>query len=349
MKTAVEAMKLGAADYLTKPVDTEQLLEIVDSVSETTEKPEVPYTEDYHFTGVYSQSGLGKIIEQLKMVAPLDATVLITGESGTGKELIARSVHENSPRKDGPFVSVNCAALNENLIESELFGHMKGAFTGASANKEGRFEIADGGTIFLDEIGELPSSVQAKLLRVLQEQTFERVGGTKTIKVDVRIITATNRDLLKEVDKGDFREDLYFRLAVFPVHLPPLRERKEEIPLLVDYFIEKYADKFGKLIKGAEAEFLTKLKKYSFPGNIRELENIIERSIILNKGDKLSPMSLPELKSANGSPGTLDVRENERDLIRKALEKTGGNKTKAAEILGISRRTLHTKINEYDL
>ncbi|QAR33605.1 sigma-54-dependent Fis family transcriptional regulator [Geovibrio thiophilus] len=349
VKTAVEAMKLGAADYLTKPVDIEHMLETVaKTLTEKTVIPPLEYAEEYGFEGVYSADGLGKIIEQLKMVAPLNATVLVLGESGTGKELIARSIHTNSPRKNKPFIAVNCAALNENLIESELFGHMKGSFTGASSNKEGRFELADGGTIFLDEIGELPPQVQAKLLRVLQDRTFERVGGIRTVTTDARIVAATNKDLKTLSEKGEFREDLYFRLSVFPVNLPPLRERTQEIEPLVNYFISKYAQRFGKLIKGAERNYIDKLKKYSFPGNIRELENIVERSVILSKSERLTPDTLPPLEIKNGC-GSLDMRDNEKDLIIKALEKTGGNKTKAAEVLGISRRTLHSKINEFGI
>jgi two-component system response regulator HydG len=283
------------------------------------------------------------------MVAPLDATVLILGESGTGKELIAKSIHVNSLRKDKPFIAVNCAALNENIIESELFGHMKGSFTGAANNKEGRFELAEGGTIFLDEIGEIPPQVQAKLLRVLQEKTYERVGGTKSLTTNARIVAATNRDLRTLSQKGDFREDLYFRLSVFPVELPPLRDRKQELEPLLNYFIKKYAQRFGKLIKGAEKSYAEKLKKYNFPGNIRELENIVERSVILSKSDRLTADTLPPLDALSSGASSLDIRDNEKDLIIKALEKTGGNKTKAAEILGISRRTLHSKINEFSI
>jgi len=352
VKTAVEAMKLGAVDYLTKPVDTDSLLEIIGSISPAGKSEhEMPdMLEDYIFEGVYSNDGLGTIIDQLKMVAPLDATVLVLGESGTGKELIARSIHLNSPRKDKPFVAINCAAISENLIESELFGHMKGAFTGAVNNKEGRFEIASEGTIFLDEIGELPLSAQAKLLRVLQEKTFERVGGTKTLQTDARIIAATNRDLKSLSEKGEYREDLYFRLAVFPVNLPPLRDRTSELPMLVDFFIDKYSSKFSKLVKGADASYMKKLRNYSFPGNIRELENLIERSVILASGDKLTEQTLPGLNTSSSSKnGTLDMKMNEKELIEKALKQTGGNKTQAAKILGISRRTLHTKINDFDI
>ncbi|MBZ4671842.1 sigma-54 dependent transcriptional regulator [Deferribacterales bacterium Es71-Z0220] len=352
VRTAVETMKLGAVDFITKPVDIDMLLKSLDNlekvVTEEIKVNNIP--DDFIFEGVYSKEGLGKIVDLLKMVAPTDASVMIYGESGTGKELVAKAIHNNSPRKNSQFLAVNCAALNENLIESELFGHEKGAFTGATSLKKGKFELADGGTIFLDEIGEMPLSTQAKLLRVLQEREFERVGGVKTIKTDTRVIAATNRDLEAMVKSGDFREDLYFRLNVFPVKLPPLRERKTEIPLLVNYFLEKYASRFSKVIKGYTKEFIEKLSSYNFPGNIRELENIIERSIILCTSDKLSADVLPELKiEDNEDIDTLDVKENEKQLIIKALKETNNNKSNAAKILGISRKTLHNKIKEYEI
>ncbi|BAI81559.1 two-component system, NtrC family, transcriptional regulator [Deferribacter desulfuricans SSM1] len=350
VRTAVESMKLGALDYITKPVDIEILKNQIENLLESEDKNEMELVEDYVYEGVYSKEGLGKIIDVLKLVAPTDATVLIMGESGTGKELVARSIHLNSPRKNEPFLAVNCAALNENLIESELFGHEKGAFTGAESRKLGKFELANGGTLFLDEVGELPISTQAKLLRVLQEGTFERVGGTKTIKTDVRIIAATNRDLEKMVQEGKFREDLYYRLNVFPVKLPPLRERKNEIPLLLDFFIKKYSQKFQKIIKGYEDGFLEKLMRYDFPGNIRELENIVERSIILARSERLTSDLLPPLKYSNGfDSGVKNIKEHEIEAIKNALKETGGNKTKAAELLGISRKTLHNKLKEYNI
>lgn len=347
VKTAVEAMKLGAMDYLTKPVDIEQLMAVLDKCTPDNLTCGYAPVDGYVFGGVYSETGLGSIIGQLKLVAPTDATVLILGESGTGKELIARSVHDNSRRKDKPYLAINCAALSESIIESELFGHVKGAFTTAIKDKDGLFAAANGGTLFLDEIGELSQRVQAKLLRVLQEGTFERVGDTKTIKTDVRIIAATNKNLKKLSEQGDFREDLYFRLAVFPVELPPLRERKEELALLVKFFIDKHAQKFGKLVKSADDGYMKKLRTYGFPGNIRELENIVERSLILTTGTKLEAASLPSF--GGGQDGGLSIRDNERDLIVKALKKTNGNKSKAAEILEISRRTLHNKLKEFDI
>ncbi|MGE4266711.1 MAG: sigma-54-dependent transcriptional regulator [Deferribacterales bacterium] len=347
VKTAVEAMKLGAADYLTKPVDIQALFDALANCTASNASAEYAPVDGYVFGGVYSATGLGSVINHLKLVAPTDATVLVLGESGTGKELVARSVHDNSRRKDKPYLAINCAALSENIIESELFGHVKGAFTTAVKDKTGLFEAADGGTLFLDEIGELSQTVQAKLLRVLQEGTFERVGDTKTIKTDVRIIAATNKNLKKLSETGDFREDLYFRLAVFPVEIPPLRERKEELPALVKFFIEKHAKRFGKLVKSADDAYLRALKNYPFPGNIRELENLVERSMILTTSQKLEASTLPPLgtKQAVG----LSIRNNERELIVKALQKTGGNKSKAAEILEISRRTLHNKLKEFDI
>jgi len=346
VKTAVESMKLGAADYLTKPVDIPALMDALKLCGQGSTCEYAP-ADGYVFNGVYSETGLGHIISQLKLVAPTDATVLILGESGTGKELVARSVHDNSKRKDRPYLAINCAALSENIIESELFGHVKGAFTTAVRDKAGLFEAADGGTLFLDEIGELSQAVQAKLLRVLQEGTFERVGDTRTIKTDVRIIAATNKNLKKLSETGDFREDLYFRLAVFPVEIPPLRERKEELPALVRFFIEKHAKRFGKLVKSADEAYLRALKNYSFPGNIRELENLVERSMILTTSTKLEASTLPPLGTKQ--TGGLSIRDNERELIVKALQKTGGNKSKAAEILEISRRTLHNKLKEFDI
>ncbi|KIH78018.1 two-component system, NtrC family, response regulator HydG [Geoalkalibacter ferrihydriticus] len=348
VKTAVQAMKLGALDFLAKPVEVAELLRLVDQPQRVAAPPEIP--RDYRFPGV-SGSVMGKVLDLLAMVAPTDASVLILGESGTGKELVARSLHDNSPRAQGAFLAVNCAALSEHLVESELFGHEKGAFTSAAVAKPGKFELAEGGTLFLDEIGELPLALQPKLLRALQEKTFERVGGTRTLKADVRIVAATNRDLHEQVRAGAFREDLFFRLNVFPVRLPPLRERRDEIPLLLRYFIDKYAPRFNKLIKGWSDGFLKKLEIYSFPGNIRELENLVERSIILARGDVLDEQLLPDLSRASSvrDDASVDLKEREKQAIRQALAQTGGNKSKAADLLGISRRALHYKIKDYGL
>ncbi len=347
-RTAVSAMKLGAADFITKPVDISELLAIIGDMLEDTHvgcDVEEFKSIDYRFNGVYAKDGLGKIIDLLAMVAPTDATVLILGESGTGKELVAKSIHDNSPRVNKPFVAVNAAALNENLIESELFGHVKGAFTGAAGDRKGRLEEANGGTLFLDEVGELPLATQAKLLRVLQEKTFEMVGSSKTVKVDVRIVAATNQDLEQMIDDGRFRPDLYFRLAVFPVNIPALRDRTVEIPVLVDHFVKKYAERFQKKINNISKEYMRKLMNYSFPGNIRELENLIERSLILARNDVLTEDLLPQLAANN----TYTLREQEKGTILTILKDCGNNKTKAAEKLGISRRTLYYKLKEYGI
>ncbi len=295
------------------------------------------------------------VLKQIEQVAPTHSTVLITGETGTGKELLARSIHQLSTRNEQPLVKVNCAALPANLIESELFGHEKGAFTGAIGKKKGRFEIADGGTIFLDEIGEVPLDVQAKLLRAIQEFEFERVGGTATIKVDVRIIAATNRDLKRMVEEEEFREDLYYRLNVFPIHNPPLRERKEDIPLLVQYFTGKYAEKAGKNISKIPEADLERLLSYDFPGNIRELQNIIERAVILSAGDvlNLSGSFRPQVKNNKSEPTYFRTfEEMQRDHILEALKKTDGKVSGpggAAELLGLNDRTLTSKIKRFNI
>ncbi len=298
------------------------------------------------------------IFEVLALTAPSDATILILGESGTGKELIANAIHENSNRNDKPFVKINCAALSENLLESELFGHEKGAFTGAVAKREGRFEIANGGTLFLDEIGDMTLATQAKILRVLQEGEFERVGGDKTLKVNDRIIAATNKNLELESREGTFREDLYFRLSVVPITIPALRTRKSDIPLLAEFFLKKYAQKNNRLISGFTPEALDKLMRYNWPGNVRELENVIERTVIMSYEQLISADALPNLQSENNlkenpqeeklRPGR-SIKDVEKELIINTLEQENGNITKAAMLLGISRRTLHNKINEYKI
>nr|WP_281381112.1 sigma-54 dependent transcriptional regulator [Desulfurispira natronophila] len=362
VRNAVEAMKLGAVDVLSKPIDMDELLALLGRILSNTDQaePSAECSTKYSFPGVYSEDGLGKVLDLLEMVAPTDASVLILGESGTGKELVARSIHENSPRSQGPFQAVNCAALSENLVESELFGHEKGAFTGAAATKKGRFEVADGGTLFLDEVGELTAGAQSKLLRALQERLIERVGSTRSLAVDVRIIAATNRDLYDMVQQGSFREDLYFRLNVFPVELPPLRERPSEIPLLAKHFVKSSAKRFNKVVSGCSDGFLHKLCNYRFPGNVRELENLVERAIILCRGEVLEEQHLPQLQEnssgeskgsseASSAPQSGSIREQQRRLIEEALEKAGGNKSQAARALGIARRTLHYKIKEYGL
>ena len=298
VESAVEAVKLGAFDYLEKPFEQEQIRQIVAKALRTHElarrdaRPEEPATRG-RFRLIGQASTIRHIFSVVEKVASTPSTVLITGESGTGKELIARALHENSSRHGGPFIKINCAAIPKTLMESELFGYEKGAFTGAVGAKPGRFELAHAGTLFLDEIGEIPVEMQVKLLRVLQESEFERVGGIKTIKVDVRLVTATNRDLLQEIAAGAFREDLFYRLNVVPIHIPPLRERREDIPLLVDHFITKFNERLKRKIGGVSAEALARLGAYNWPGNIRELENLMERTMLFCEGPEIQASDLP--------------------------------------------------------
>ncbi len=358
---AVEAMKLGAFDYLPKPFTPEHI--------EVTAKKAIEYRrlllENVRlkselagkFENIVGKTpAMKKVFELVESVAPTRSTVLIYGESGTGKELIARAIHINSTRKDGPFVRVNCAALPEGLIESELFGHEKGAFTGALRQTRGRFEMADGGTLLLDEISEIPTGLQAKLLRVLQEREFERVGSGYTIKVDVRLIATTNRNLQDEIKKGRFREDLYFRLNVVKLEMPSLRDRKEDIPLLAAHFIGRYAAENGKKIDGISPRAMTLLNDYGWPGNVRELENFIERATVMAPSNILMPNDFPkELVLGHAVPAEDRIRSGmtvhtaEKLLILKTLEAVEGNKTKAAELLGITSRTLRNKLDEYGL
>jgi two-component system response regulator HydG len=292
------------------------------------------------------------------MSAPSDATILILSESGTGKELIANAIHQNSLRKDKSFVKVNCAALAENLLESELFGHEKGAFTGAVVRRLGRFEQADSGTMFLDEIGDMSLATQAKILRVLQEGEFERLGGEKTIRTDVRIIAATNKILEEEVSEGNFRKDLFFRLSVVPVHLPTLRERKEDIPALAEHFLKKYAEKNNRLLRGFAPAAMDLLMRYDWPGNVRELENVVERAVILSMEEFILPDSLPHnIKQSAVEPNTSatdalvgrSIKDVEKELILNTLEQSGNNITRAAEILGLTRRGLQYKLKEMNI
>ena len=361
--TAVEAMKAGAHDYLMKPFDIEELLITVSKAFEVERlREQVDYlkgeVESNGLQMVVNSEAMQKVRHLVERVALTPATVLIQGESGTGKELVANAIHTLSPRVGGPFIRVNCAALTETLLETELFGHEKGAFTGALVRKMGRFELADGGTLFLDEIGELSFNVQAKLLRVLQERTFERVGGEKTIKVDVRIIAATNRDLLKEVQEGRFREDLYYRLSVFPISIPPLRERQEDIPYLADHFVKKLRT-YGQgktLVPGV----LTQLMAYEWPGNVRELENVIERMVIISSGTVIGNDELPvfnslkkEEKGRIGAfelpPEGVSLEELEKSFLKQALEQTGGNQSQAAKRLGLSRHALLYRLEKYGI
>jgi DNA-binding NtrC family response regulator len=354
--SAVEAMKAGASDYLTKPLqDPDELRRVIRRVVRELEAErtisilseelgrQFPPAEMI-FLGQKMQA----VLRMVEEVAPTPSTVLLSGPSGTGKELVARVIHGISPRKDKPFVAIHCAALSETLLESELFGHERGAFTGAVGTRKGRFEMADGGTVFLDEISEIPLPVQVKLLRVLQERAFERVGGGKTLSVDVRIISATNKDLRDQVTAGRFREDLFYRLNVFPLSLPPLIERPEAILPLADYFVEKFARTFGKKVNGITPPAQSALLAYSWPGNIRELQNVIERAVILSSGKiDLGQLNLEAFEETPRKGGLL--QNLEREAIQKVLSEAGGNRKKAAEVLGISLRTLQYRIKEYGL
>ncbi len=353
---AVEAMKIGAVDYIVKPFDLDELKMILDRMirQNEMENENQYYKEEedkrFNFEEIISQSqAMKEVLKMIKQVAPLPTTVMITGESGTGKELIARAIHKNSPREEKPFVVANCVAFSPNVLESELFGHEKGAFTGASTRRMGRFEIAHGGTIFLDEIGEINLMTQAKLLRVVQEKEFERVGSSTSIKVDARVVAATNKDIKKEVEEHKFREDLYYRLNVFHIHIPPLRDRKEDVPLLGQHFIEKYNRILNKRISCLSKETIGLLMDYSYPGNVRELENIIERAMIMCNGEIIDKdfLFFFEQKNINQKNGTL--KEMEKEMIKKYLIQNHGNRTKTALNLGISRRNLQLKLKEYKI
>ena len=365
VKTAVEALKAGAFEYLTKPLDVEELKILVEKALEHYHLREENLVlkerlgDRFDFSKIIGRSKKMKdLFESLSLVAPTDATVLILGESGTGKELVANSLHQNSPRAGQPFIKVSCAALPETLLESELFGHEKGAFTGAIARRDGRFQLAHRGTIFLDEVGEMSPPTQTKILRVLQEKEFDPLGSARTIKVDVRVIAATHKNLEKEVKEGRFREDLFYRLNVVPVSLPPLRDRKEDIPALANHFLSRFREKNRKDIKDFSGKAMDLLIRYEWPGNIRELENCIERAVIMARGEVIAPADLPppiqalaQEKEASGPhfPAGISLQETERALILKTLEDTGGNRSRAAEILGINRRTLQIKLKEYGI
>jgi len=367
IETAVQAMKEGAADYLTKPIDLDELLLLIEKVSEKIllrrENRELKekLRERYRFDQiVYGSGTMEEVMNLTGRVAKSEATVLIRGESGTGKELIANAIHYSSPRADRPFVKVNCTALPENLLESELFGHEKGAFTGAIQRRIGRFEQAHTGSIFLDEIGDLSPSLQMKLLRFLQEKEFERVGSNQTIKANVRVMTATNRDLEEGIRRGTFREDLYYRLNVIAIFLPPLKERRGDIPLLIDHFLQKYSQKNRRPIPKISKEARNLLLQYDYPGNVRELENILERSLVISRSDTITTRDLPfqvreGVQEAKIGPQSKEASLNamlsgmERGLIVKALEECGGVQTKAARSLGISERVLRYKMKKYRL
>jgi len=362
VQTAVEGLKLGAFDYLNKPLDMDNVREkirealSIDHVYFAKDVLKENLPQEFDFSNIIGNSRkMRDLFEILMMVAPSDATVLILGESGTGKEMIADAIQRNSSRADKPFIKLNCAALPESLLESELFGHEKGAFTGATSRRQGRFELADHGTIFLDEIGDMSLATQAKILRVLQEGEFERLGGGKTLHVDVRVIAATNKNLEEEVQKGNFRQDLYFRLGVVPIEIPPLRDRKEDIAMLAAVFLKKFAQKNRRLIKGFSPAAIDLLMRYHWPGNVRELENVVERVVILSRQEMITPEVLPlvfkqlteqEAEPAVGKLVGRSLKEVEKELVLKTLEETGHNITRTAEILGITRRGLQYKLKE---
>jgi two-component system, NtrC family, response regulator len=366
VESAVEAMRQGAESYLLKPLDFAAVSVVLQKALEKrrlqleTQNLRARVHERFRFHNIIGDSTeLQSVFEMVKQAAPTKATVLILGESGTGKELIAQAIHEESPRNGKAFVKVNCAALTETLLESELFGHEKGSFTGAVGRKEGRFELADGGTIFLDEIGDISPALQVKLLRVLQQRELERVGGTETIKVDVRIVAATNRDLAAEVKAGKFREDLYYRLNVVTVTLPPLRHRKGDIPALVSHFLERYCKAYDKQIEGLAPGTLNSLLAHAWPGNVRELENVIERAVVLGKGKQLATDDLPTSfrgpRASQGIPGDgrglipgATLYDIEREAILKTLEMVDGSTARSSEILGISVRKIQYRLKEYD-
>ncbi len=357
--SALEAMRSGAEAYLTKPLNCDELLVVVDKVlanqamrRETTQLRQRVRDRVAPTNMIGVSPPMQRVFEIIDQVAPSRATVLITGESGTGKELVANAIHQRSPRASGPFIKLHCAALAESLLESELFGHEKGSFTGAAGRKEGRFSLADGGTLFLDEIGEISASLQVKLLRFLQEHEFERVGGTQTIHVDVRVIAATNRDLRDEIARGHFRRDLYYRLNVVNIETPPLRERRSDIPDLARHFLDRFAKENGKAIGGIAGQVLEQLASYDWPGNVRELENAIERAVVLSRTGELEPRHLPSSVRAVGATGVPQIpgatlAELERYAILETLKATGGSTSKAAEILGISARTIQYRLHDY--
>lgn len=378
---AVEALKTGAFDYITKPFDQTEVRTIVRkalrtrdlAATEATRQTESVVSEEMRFGIIGTSSAIKDLYAIIERVADTPTTVLVTGESGTGKELVARALHENSSRRDKPFIKVNCAAIPRDLMESELFGYERGAFTGAVGSKPGRFELAHGGTLFLDEIGTIPTEMQVKLLRSLQESEFERVGGIKTIRVNVRLVAATNSDLRREIELGSFRDDLYYRLNVVPIRLSPLRERAEDIPLLVRHFLSKFNLRLNKSINGISAEAEVALMGHPWPGNIRELENVIERAVLFADTQEIQLADLsPELRESNLSPRprasvappAVDVSASieglkeqvkaamsrlERELIQRALDQTAGNVTHAARLLKISRKGLQLKMKELGL
>ena len=376
IESAVQAIKDGAYDYLTKPVDPTRLQILLDRALERFETArEVQLLRrQLRQRGVFGRllgnsRGMMEVMRQVELAAPTDATLFIAGESGTGKELVARTVHELSPRRRGPFVAVNCAAIPETLLESEIFGHERGAFTGAAERRQGCFELADGGTLFLDEVAEMQPGIQAKFLRVLQEGQFRRLGAKAEIRVDVRVIAATNKELAKALQDGTLREDLYYRLNVFAIALPPLRDRLEDLTDLAQAFVEEFNTRHGRNVRGVDESALDALRRHRWPGNVRELRNAIERAVIVCSGDLVRAEHLPPLGAPSEPGAAVDqtgvdpgqavaadlvlpigttVENAERELIRRTLKQTGGNKTRAAELLGICIKTLHNKLHKYD-
>jgi len=377
IRNAVEATKLGAYAYLEKPIDNDELLLNVSRILEIrnlrlqVETLRSELTSRYRFSNIVGTSArMNSVFQLMEKMSRVDGTVLVSGESGTGKELVARAIHFASPRKDGPFVIVNCGAVPRDLIESEFFGHVKGAFTDARSDKTGKFELANTGTIFLDEVGELAQDAQVKLLRALGEREIVRVGGTKTVPVDVRVVAATNKELEAEVASGNFREDLYFRLAVLSLRLPPLRERREDIPLLVEHFVRKYARELGKNVLAFAPGALTRLAGYGWPGNVRELENVIYEAMVMAEGEWVTEAALPARlrltaavqedgrppgPPASGPSGSLReevqcvAERREKELILEALRQAGGSRTRAARALGVSRKTLFNKMTTLEI
>ncbi|MDR2184523.1 MAG: sigma-54 dependent transcriptional regulator [Treponema sp.] len=360
VENAVEAMRNGAYDFLTKPVNLDRLSLLVKRALANRElvlkhrrlEEELEHKKQFR-TIIGTSAPMRRIFDTISRAAPAKASILITGESGVGKELVADAIHELSPRKDKPLVKVHCAAIPDTLIESELFGHEKGAFTGAVSRRRGRFELANEGTLFLDEIGEIDQNIQIKLLRALQEKKFERVGGEETLEVDVRIVAATNKDLKAEIERGAFREDLYFRLNVVNIHVPPLRERKDDIPLLVASFLREFSLENGKTLEGIDEKARSCLYAYDWPGNIRELRNCMENAVVMSKGPVITEGDLPPTLRIKNDEGWIRIplgstlEEGERIIIRDTLSVQKGNKSKTAEILGIGRKTLHRKLAEW--
>jgi DNA-binding NtrC family response regulator len=361
VESAIEAMKLGAFDYLQKPFEIDELLVVVRrALDDQRLRTEYRYLlserdEQFDHYGIIGASrAMEEVIHRAELVAETKSTVLITGETGTGKELVARAIHDRSAQRDMPLIKVNCAAIPETLLESELFGHVRGAFTGATGTKKGKFALADGGTIFLDEIGTMSLTLQSKLLRVLQEREFEPLGAERTERVDVRVIAATNRDLRQMVSDGRFQEDLFYRLNVIPIEIPPLRERREDIPPLVEHFVRKHAQRTGRRVERIDEGALAALQQYDWPGNVRELENTIERAVVLTPGPVVTSRAISVAGAASpqatGLP-SLKLRQNiewvERETIRRALENAGGVKKDAAELMGISQRALSYYLAKY--